>query len=93
VGCRPECLDILTGLASRLQDIRAGQGAGRFTVPDARMALSAVAGSLLGLLRMCQRHPERLQEASVDQLAEAVLPLFGVLAPEATHLTAFSAIH
>jgi uncharacterized membrane protein HdeD (DUF308 family) len=30
-----------------------------FTVPDAEIALSAVVGGLIGLLRMCQRHPDR----------------------------------
>jgi hypothetical protein len=33
-------------------------GRGRFTVPDAEIALSAVAGGLPGLLRLFQRHPE-----------------------------------
>jgi hypothetical protein len=59
------------GLAPRaLRDIQAGQAAGRFTVPDAEIALSAVAGGMLGLLRMCQYHPDRSQEASADQLAQ-----------------------
>ena len=66
------------GLATRaLRDIEAGQAAGRFTVPDPEIALSAVAGGLLGLLRMCQRHPERVTETTVDQLAEAELRLSG----------------
>jgi AcrR family transcriptional regulator len=88
-GAGLDALEIPTGLALRaLRDIQAGQAAGRFAVPDARIALSAVAGGLLGLLRMCQRHPERVTEASVDQLAEAVLRLLGVPAGEAAHLTA-----
>ena len=51
-----------------LRDIEAGQAAGRFSVPDAGFALSAVAGGLFGLLRVCQRHPERVTEtaASLD---------------------------
>ena len=61
VGSGLDVLDIPTGLAPRaLRDIQAGQATGRFTVPDAEIALSAVAGGLLGLLRMCQRHPERV---------------------------------
>lgn len=36
-----------------------GKPQARFTVPDAEIALSAVAGALLGLLRLCQPHPER----------------------------------
>lgn len=82
-------LDMPGGLAPRaLRDIRAGQESGRFTVPDAEIALSATAGGLLGLLRMCQRHPERVSEATVDQLAEAELRLLGVPADEAARLTA-----
>jgi hypothetical protein len=47
-----------------------------------------VAGGLLGLLRMCQRHPDRVTETAVDQLAEAELCLLGVSAGEAARLTA-----
>jgi AcrR family transcriptional regulator len=82
-------VDIPTGLAPRaLLDIRAGQAGGRFTVPAAEIALSAVAGGLIGLLRMCQRHPDSVTEATVDQLAEAELRLLGVPADEAARLTA-----
>jgi len=88
-GAGLDALDIPTGLAPRaLRDIRAGQAAGRFTVPDAEIALSAVAGGLLGLLRICQRHPDRITEASADQLAEAELRLLGVPAEEAARLAA-----
>jgi AcrR family transcriptional regulator len=86
-GAGLDVLDAPQGLAPRaLRDIRAGQAAGRFTVPDAEIALSAVAGGLLGLLRVRQNHPARLQEAAVDQLAEAVLRLLGIPAPEASRL-------
>jgi AcrR family transcriptional regulator len=82
-------LDIPTGLAPRaLRDIRAGQAEGQFSVPDAEIALSAVAGGLIGLLRMCQRHPDRVTAATVDQLAEAELRLLGVPADEAARLVA-----
>lgn len=88
-GAGLDALDIPSGLAPRaLRDIQAGQATGRFTVHDPEIALSAVAGGLLGLLRMGQRHPERMTEASVDQLAEAVLRLLGVPAPEAARLAA-----
>jgi AcrR family transcriptional regulator len=88
-GADPDMRDIPTGLVPRaLRDIRAGQAAGRFTILDAEIALSAVAGGLLGLWRMCQRHPERVTEAVVDQLADAVLRLIGVPDREAAHLTA-----
>jgi AcrR family transcriptional regulator len=88
-GAGLDALDIPVGLAPRaLRDIEAGQATGRFTVPDAEIALSAVAGGLLGLLRICQRDPERVDETAVDQLAEAELRLLGVPAPEAARLAA-----
>jgi len=88
-GAGLDVLDMPSGLAPRaLRDIEAGRDAGRFTVPDAQIALSAVAGGMLGLLRMCQRHPERVDETTVDQLAEAVLRMLGVPAPEAARLAA-----
>jgi len=37
---------------------------------------------------MCQRHPERVTEAVVDQLADAVLRPIGVPNREAARLTA-----
>jgi hypothetical protein len=43
---------------------------------------------MLGLLRMCQRHPERVTETTVDQLTEAELRLLGVPADEAARLVA-----
>jgi AcrR family transcriptional regulator len=79
VGLGLDALDMPRGLVPRaLRDIQAGQAAGRFTVPDAEIALSAVAGGLLGLLRVHKRAPERVGELAVDQLAEAVLRLLGV---------------
>jgi AcrR family transcriptional regulator len=88
-GAGLDTLDIPVGLAPRaLRDIEAGQATGRFTVPDAEIALSAVAGGLLGLLRICQRHPGRVDETAVDQLAEAALRLLGVPADEAARLAA-----
>ena len=48
-GTGPDVLDIPTGLAPRaLRDIRAGQATGRFTVPEAEIALSAAAGARSG---------------------------------------------
>ena len=88
-GAGLDVLDSPYGLAPRaLRDIQAGQAAGRFTVPDAKIALSAVAGCPLGLLQVCQRHPDCVKETIVDELAEAVLRLLGVPAPEAARLTA-----
>jgi AcrR family transcriptional regulator len=82
-------LDARTGLAPRaLRDIRAAQNAGCFAALDADVALSAVAGGLIGLLRLGQDHPEQMNEQVVDQLAEAVLRLLGVPADEAARLAA-----
>ena len=93
-GVGLDALDIHTGLAPRaLRDIEAGQATGRFTVPDAEIALSAATGGMLGLLRMCQRHPERIDETTVDQLAEAELRLLGVPADEAARLVALPLPH
>jgi AcrR family transcriptional regulator len=76
-----------TGLAPRaVRDIRAGQNAGRFAALDADIALSTVAGGLIGLLRLGQEHPERMHDQVVDQLAEAILRLLGVPADEAARL-------
>ena len=88
-GVGLDILDSPHGLAPRaLRDVQAGQAAGRFTIPDAEIALSAVAGGLIGLLRMGQRHPERITEASVDQLTDALLRLLGVPPDEAARLAA-----
>jgi AcrR family transcriptional regulator len=84
-----DALDNPAGLAPRaLRGVRAGQATGRFTVLDAEIALSAVAGGLLGLLRLHRSDPGRVREGAVDQLAEAVLRLLGIPAPEAARLTA-----
>ena len=80
-------LDTRTGLAPRaLRDIRAGQNAGSFAALDAGVVLSGVAGGLIGLLRLGQDHPDRMNEQVVDQLAEAILRLLGVPAGEAARL-------
>ena len=82
-------LDAPTGLAPRaLRDIKAGQAAGRFTVMDAEVALSAVAGGLLGLLSQFERRPADTDEAIVDQLAEAILRMLGVPAADAARIAA-----
>src|SRR6201985_2894077 len=60
-GAGLDALNIPGGLAPRaLRDIEAGQAAGRFTMPDPEIALSAVAGGLIGVLRVCPRAPARL---------------------------------
>ena len=55
-GAGLDLFDLPGGLAPRaLRDIQAGQAAGQFSVADAEVALSAVAGGLIGLLRLHQR--------------------------------------
>ena len=86
-GAGLDLLDAPRGLAPRaLRDIRAGQAAGRFTVSDAEIALSAIAGGLLGLLRLHERNPERVSETSVDELTEACLRLLGLPGAQARRL-------
>jgi AcrR family transcriptional regulator len=87
-GAGMDLLNAPLGLAPRaLRDIKAGQAAGRFTFPNAEIALAAIAGGLLGLLRLRQRDPGHIEEASVDELAGALLRLLGVPAAEATRLS------
>ena len=86
-GTGLDLLEAPRGLAPRaLRDIRTGQATGRFSVADAEIALSAVAGGLIGLLRVHERQPDRVDESSVDELAEACLRLLGVRAVEARRI-------
>jgi len=86
-GVGLDLLDIPNGLAPRaLRDLRAAQVAGRFTVLDAEVALSAVAGGLIGLLRLHAMSPERVTETSVDQLTESSLRFLGLPAGQARRL-------
>ena len=86
-GAGLDLLNAPLGLAPRaLRDIKAGQSAGRFTFPIAEIALTAIAGGLLGLLRLHQRDPGHLEKAAVDELADALRPLLAVPASEATRL-------
>jgi AcrR family transcriptional regulator len=86
-GAGLELLDVPRGLAPRARrDIEAGCVSGRFTVPDAEVALTAVAGGLLGLLRVHQRRPGEIDQSAVDQLAEALLRMLGVPARDAKRI-------
>jgi AcrR family transcriptional regulator len=86
-GAGFDLLDAPRGLAPRaLRDIRAAQAAGRFTIADAEIGLSAVAGGLLGLLRLHARNPERVTESSVDELTESCLRFLGLPAAQARRL-------
>jgi AcrR family transcriptional regulator len=88
-GAGLDLLDIPRGLAPRaLRDIRMGQAAGRVTVPHPDIALGAVAGGLLGLLRVQLNDAGQIDETAVDQLAEALLRTLGIPAEEAKQIAA-----
>lgn len=88
-GAGLDLLDAPIGLAPRaLRDIKHGQAAGRFTLTHPDIALAAVAGGLFGLLRARQHHPDQVDEATVDELAEAMLRMLGVPARDAKRLAA-----
>jgi AcrR family transcriptional regulator len=88
-GAGLDLLDTPHGLAPRaLRDLKLGQAAGRFTIPHADIALSTVAGGLLGLLRVHQDDPGQLDETAVDQLAEALLRMLGIPARDARRIAA-----
>jgi AcrR family transcriptional regulator len=87
VGAGLDVLDLPVGLGPRaIRDIKAGQAAGRFTGLDAEVALSAVAGGLLGLFRLKVQHPERVDETAVDRLAAAALRMLGVPARDVARI-------
>jgi AcrR family transcriptional regulator len=82
-------LDSTLGLTPRaMRDIKAGQAAGRFTITNGEVALSAAAGALLGLFREHLAKPRRVREQAVDEAAEALLRMLGVSAAEAGRLVA-----
>ncbi len=86
-GAGLDLLDASGGLTPRaLRDIQGGQAAGQFTVADADIALSAVAGGLVGLLRKRQSNSALVPETSVDDLAEACLRLLGLPPAKARRL-------
>jgi AcrR family transcriptional regulator len=86
-GAGLQLLDTDLGLAPRaLRDIQAGQAANRFSFANAQIALSAVAGGLLGLLRLHEDQPDAIEESSVEELTEASLRLLGIPAAEARRL-------
>lgn len=88
IGAGLDAVDADIGLGPRaLRDIRSGQAAGKFTFPQAQVALSAIAGGLLGLLRLRLDEPETVDESAVDELTEASLRFLGVRATEAKRLS------
>lgn len=78
-GAGLDLLESAGGLAPRaLRDIQAGQAAGQFVVGDPTVALSAVAGGLIGLLRLHERDPGGTAESAVEEFAEGCLRFLGV---------------
>ncbi|MGH4032142.1 TetR/AcrR family transcriptional regulator [Actinomycetota bacterium Odt1-20B] len=73
-----------TGLAPRaLRDIEKGVAGGRFSVEDPRIALSAVGGSLLGLLQLESVRPDVSGPEAAGQLAALILRMLGLPPDEA----------
>jgi AcrR family transcriptional regulator len=75
------------GLAPRaLRDLQLGMDAGRFSVQNPLVALASAGGALLGLLHISRAHPELVDEAAFDELAEHLLRMYGLPAAEAHEL-------
>ena len=72
------------GLAERaLHDVELGVAAGRFTVTDPIVALSALGGSLLALLELGYAQPDLDFERIAQTMAEMMLRMLGVPVDEA----------
>lgn len=72
------------GLAPRAaRDIAAATAAGRFSVDDLGRALATAGGLLMGLGMLLTANPDRDVEQTTDAVAEDLLRLFGMSAPDA----------
>ncbi|MFI8215849.1 TetR family transcriptional regulator [Streptomyces sp. NPDC085932] len=72
------------GLAVRaLRDLQAGMTSGRFTTPDATIALTALGGTLLSLVELRFARPDVNGDDAATDLAEMVLRMLGVPPDEA----------
>lgn len=81
-------MDSDRGLAPRaLTDISNGIATGRFRVPDARLALAAVAGALLGTVHLFLLDPSAVDAAACDHLVEQLLRMLGIAPAEARKLS------
>ncbi|MFE6287470.1 TetR/AcrR family transcriptional regulator [Streptomyces sp. NPDC057877] len=73
-----------TGLAPRaLRDLEHGTSTGRFTPVDTTVALSAMGGSLVALVELRFTRPDLDGDEAASNLAELMLRMLGVPAPEA----------
>jgi AcrR family transcriptional regulator len=66
-----------------LRDLENGAGSGRFVLGDPLVALAAVGGTLLGLLELRVRHPEKAMAQAAAEVAELMLRMLGLPADEA----------
>ncbi|WP_157472638.1 TetR/AcrR family transcriptional regulator [Frankia sp. EAN1pec] len=72
-------LDSDRGLAPRaLHDVRCAIEAGRFKVANPYVALATAGGSLLAFLHIWLAHPDKVDDAACDELAEQILRMFGM---------------
>lgn len=77
------------GLRPRaLADLQRGIEAGRFTVPDAEMALMMSGGALLGLVQLLDADPDLDDAAVSDEYARHVLLMLGVERRDADRIVA-----
>ncbi|KXO98351.1 TetR/AcrR family transcriptional regulator [Tsukamurella pseudospumae] len=77
------------GLRPRaLADLRRGIEAGRFTVPDAEMALMMSGGALLGLVQLLDAHPDLDDARASDDYARHVLLMLGIEKDDADRIVA-----
>lgn len=67
------------GLSPRaLRDITAAIDSGRFTLTDPELGLTLAGGALFGLGTLLRDRPERDDAATVDEVAEHLLRVFGM---------------
>jgi AcrR family transcriptional regulator len=79
-----EYLDSDRGVAFRARrDIDDGIAAGLFRIKNPWLALASAAGAVLALLQLSLTHPEDVDDASCDELAESLLIMFGITARKA----------
>lgn len=71
-----------------LEDLAAGVEGGRFAPLDPEVHLVTVGGVLLGLVRLLSTQPERVDEATIDDVTASVLRMLGVPADEAAEFAA-----
>ena len=75
------------GLAPRaLRDITAAIEQGRFTIDDPEIGLAVAGGALFGLGALLRDRPDRDVDATVNEMTEKVLRMFGMTSKQAQAL-------